>query len=116
MIVCRTLGPPEVTLDGELPPPELTWRKHVALLVYLARSPRGRTREHLAGLLWADSRESSARHSLNVALHTVRRHAGDASIDAMGSTVRLSPGTVWLDVEELEACAARGDWGAAALV
>jgi len=30
-------------------------RKHVALLVYLARSPRkSRTREHLIGLLWSD--------------------------------------------------------------
>jgi len=114
VIVCRTLGPPEVTLDGELPPPELTWRKHLALLVYLARSPRGRTREHLAGLLWADRPESSARHSLNVALHAVRRHAGDASVDTAANTVRLSPGTVWLDVDELEACAARADWEAAA--
>src|SRR6185312_2024037 len=71
MIVCRTLGPPELTLGGAIAPAELTWRKHLALLVYLARSPRGRTREHLAGLLWADRPESSARHSLNVALHAV---------------------------------------------
>ena len=113
MIVCRTLGPPEVTLDGEIPPPELRWRKHLALLIYLALSPRGRTREHLAGLLWADRREGSARHSLNVALHAVRRHAGEASIETSAEIVRLSPGTVRLDVDELEACAARSDWAAA---
>jgi len=73
LITLRTLGPPGLTMGGELAPPELTWRKHLALLVYLARSPRGRTREHLAGLLWADRPEGAARHSLNVALHAVRR-------------------------------------------
>ena len=114
MIVCRTLGPPELTLDGELPPPELSWRKHLALIVYLARSPRGRTRDHLAGLLWADRPESSARHSLNVALHAVRRHAGDASVESAGATVRLAPGTARLDVDELESRAGRGEWAAAA--
>ena len=114
MIVCRTLGPPEVTLAGELAPPELSWRKHLALLVYLARSPRGRTREHLAGLLWADRPESSARHSLNVALHAVRRHAGDASLETTGGTVRLAPGTVRLDLDALDECAGRADWAAAA--
>lgn len=117
MIACRALGPPEITLDGGLAPPELTWRKHLALLVYLARSPRGRTREHLAGLLWADRPEASARHSLNVALHAVRRHSGDASVEASGGTVKLAPGAVRLDVDALEACAARSDWmGAAQLV
>ena len=114
MLVCRTLGPPELTLDGGLAPAELGWRKHLALLVYLARSPRGRTREHLAGLLWADRPEPSARHSLNVALHAVRRHAGDASVETRGAMVRLSPGTVRLDVDEVEDCASRADWTAAA--
>src|SRR5262245_29373564 len=114
MIACRTLGPPEVTMDGGLAPPELTWRKHLALLVYLARSPRGRTREHLAGLPWADRPEASARHSLNVALHAVRRFVGDASVETSASVVRLAPGVVRLDVDQLEAAAARRDWGAGA--
>ena len=59
MIVCRTLGPVEVTVDGEPAPPELLWRKHLALLVYLARSPRQtRSRDHLTALLWADRNEA----------------------------------------------------------
>jgi DNA-binding SARP family transcriptional activator len=117
MIACRTLGPPEITMDGGLAPPELTWRKHLALLVYLARSPRGRTREHLAGLLWADRPDASARHSLNVALHAIRRHAGDASVETTAGTIRLTPGALRLDVDALEACASRSDWsGAAQLV
>ena len=114
MIVCRTLGGLEVTLAGDPPPAELTWRKHLALLIYLARSPLGRTREHLAGLLWADRPAASARHSLNVALHTVRRHAGGASIEADGNAIRLAPGIVRLDVNELDAFVGRADWRAAA--
>src|SRR3989449_7632181 len=56
------LGPARVTVGGAEapPPPELLWRKHLALLVYLARSPRkSRTREHLVGLLWSDRDEKS---------------------------------------------------------
>ena len=55
VIVCRTLGPIEVTVDGAPASAELLWRKHLALLIYLARSARRtRSREHLIGLLWAD--------------------------------------------------------------
>src|SRR5438034_5453732 len=64
----RVLGPARVTVGGAEapPPPELLWRKHLALLVYLARSPRkSRTREHLVGLLWSDRDEKQARHSLD---------------------------------------------------
>src|SRR2546430_8139171 len=75
----RVLGPARVTVGGAEapPPPELLWRKHLALLVYLARSPRkSRTREHLVGLLWSDRDEKQARHSLSEALRVLRRGAG----------------------------------------
>src|ERR687893_3093485 len=66
MILCRTMGPVELSVDGGPAPPELLWRKHLALLVYLARSPRrGRSREHLMGLLWGDRTDVAARHSLS---------------------------------------------------
>src|SRR5438067_2129896 len=69
----RVLGPARVTVDGAAAPPELLWRKHLALLVYLARSPRkSRTREHLVGLLWSDRDEKQARHSLSEALRVLR--------------------------------------------
>src|SRR2546429_1786803 len=77
----RVLGPARVTVGGAEapPPPELLWRKHLALLVYLARSPRkSRTREHLVGLLWSDRDEKQARHSLSEALRVLRRGRGEA--------------------------------------
>ncbi|HMH55625.1 MAG TPA: hypothetical protein VK535_05130, partial [Gemmatimonadales bacterium] len=77
MILRRTMGPVELSVDGGPAPPELLWRKHLALLVYLARSPRrGRSREHLIGLLWGDRTEAAARHSLSEALRVIRFHAG----------------------------------------
>jgi DNA-binding SARP family transcriptional activator len=117
VIVCRTLGPLAITVDGREPPPEVLWRKHAALLVYLARSPRRtRSREHLIGVLWGDRPEAAARHSLREAVHVLRRAAGEEHVDASGEQIRLAEAAVDLDVDRLEALAGRSDWeGAAAL-
>jgi DNA-binding SARP family transcriptional activator len=115
VIVCRTLGPIEVTVDGAPAPSELLWRKHLALLVYLARSPRQtRSREHLIGLLWADRTELAARHSLSEALRVIRRHAGHEAVEVTVGQVGLTEGAVDLDVSRLEELAAQEDWTAAA--
>ena len=118
MIHCRVLGPIEVSVDGGPAPPELLWRKNLALLVYLARSPkRSRSREHLIGLLWPDKPEQAARHSLNEALRPIRRCLGEDQVSAQADRVQLEPGAVRLDTEDFEALAQAGDWpGAAALV
>ena len=114
MIVCRTLGPVEVTVDGATAPPELLWRKHIALLVYLARSPRHlRSREHLIGLLWADRTDAAARHSLSEALRVIRRYAGQSAVEVTVGQVGLVGGAVDLDVDRLEELAAADDWVAA---
>jgi len=117
MIVVRTLGPLEITVNGEPAAPELLWRKNLAVLVYLARSPkRVRTREHLAGLLWPDKPEPQARHSLNEALRVIRRVAGESAVETRGGQIGLADGAVALDVDELERLAAAGDWSAAAAI
>ena len=117
MILCRTLGPVELTVDGGPAPPELLWRKHLALLIYLAASPRRtREREHLLGLLWQDKAETAARHSLNEAIRVIRRAAGDEALISEGSHLRLSVDSVRLDTELLAERLAAGDVaGAAAL-
>lgn len=97
-IELRCLGPLEMRVDGGPPPAELLWRKHQALLVYLARSPRGRAREHLMGLLWPDKDQDKARHSLNEALRVLRRSLGDALVTE-GDVVRIEGSAVSTDLD-----------------
>src|SRR5207247_960886 len=114
----RVLGPVQVTVAGAAAPPELLWRKHVALLVYLARSPRRRrTREHLVGLLWSERDEKQARHSLSEALRVFRRVLGDDQVQADVDQIGLGADGVTLDCDRFTELYAHGDWpGAAALV
>jgi DNA-binding SARP family transcriptional activator len=113
-IFCETLGPPVVRLDDGSVPANLQWHKNLALLVYLARSPkRARGRDHLIGLLWGDQPQDDARHSLNQAVSTLRIYAGK-TIETDRTHVRLTNRAVALDVEQLETLAAAGDYAAAA--
>src|SRR5256712_3016095 len=118
VIVIRALGPVDLSVDGTAAPAKLLWKKNLALLIYLARSPkRVRTREHLIGLLWGEKPEEKARHSLNEAVHVLRLCAGDDGFESDTAQVRIAPGTVELDTETLERLAAAGDYaGAAALI
>src|SRR5947207_1100753 len=114
MIVCRTLGPVQATLEDGSAPADLQWAKNLALLVYLARSPRGtRSREHLIGLLWGDKPQSKARHSLNTALSLLRGYAGEESMPSDGTQVSLASAGVQLDTDQLEAFLAARDMAAA---
>ena len=115
MITCRVLGPIEVLVAEGPAPAELLWRKHLALLVYLARSPkRARTREHLCGLLWPEKAESAARHSLNEALRVLRHSGVGEGLDTSAGQVRLAPDAVQLDADALESLISSGEWAQAA--
>ena len=103
------LGPFRVTLDDR-PVNEFPTHKVRALLAYLAvESHRPHPRESLAGLLWPDFPESSARQSLSQALFSLRRAIGD---DAAGppylfvarDTLQFNPESDhWLDLAALDA-------------
>jgi len=115
VVYARVLGPARVTVNGADAPAELMWRKHLALLVYLARSPRGaRTREHLIGMLWSDRDDKSARHSLSEALRVFRRVLGAARVRTDVDQVALDTGTLTLDCDQLAARSAAADWASAA--
>ncbi|HEY7686863.1 MAG TPA: AAA family ATPase [Gemmatimonadales bacterium] len=118
VIDARVLGPARITVNGDAAPAELLWRKHLALLVYLARSPRrARTREHLIGMLWSDREEKAARHSLSEALRVFRRVLGETRIRADVDQVSLDPTAFTLDCDVFAERSAAADWaGAAALV
>ena len=118
MIRCRALGPVSLTLDDGPPPADLLWKKNLALLIYLARSPhRRRTRDHLIGLFWGDREASPARHSLREAIRVLRRSLGEGAVETIGDQVHLGEQGLELDTEQLERHASAGEWDhAAALV
>jgi len=111
VITLQTLGPVEIRVDDSEPPRELLWRKNLALLLYLARSPgHRRSREHLVGLLWGDKPDSTARHSLNEALRVLRRTGDQDLLDSVGDQVVLEEAAVSLDTDELERLVAQQRW------
>jgi DNA-binding SARP family transcriptional activator len=118
MITCRLLGPVEIGVDGGAPPAELSWRKNLGLLVYLARSPKhSRTRDHLTGLFWADKPEQAARHSLREAIRVLRKCLGEDGLVTDHDQIRLDPSRLQLDLAKFERHERSEDWGpAAALV
>ena len=77
----RLLGSLDVTLDGAAVT-GFTTDKARALLAYLVvEADRPLRRETLAGLLWPDYPEQSARASLRAALATLRQAIGDRDAD-----------------------------------
>jgi len=108
-LAIRCLGPPSVRVDGHDAPPDVVWRKHLALLVYLALSPdTTRARAHLVGLLWAESPDDKARRSLNEAVRRLRTALGEERLLNRGDGLQLSTAALELDVREFEALCADG--------
>lgn len=102
MIQLRMLGPLEIMVDGSPAPPALCWRKHAALLVYLALGGRRpHARDRLTALLWPDKPEADARHSLNEAVRVLRRAAGSDAITSGVGDLRLLPGFVETDADQM---------------
>jgi DNA-binding SARP family transcriptional activator len=105
------LGGFEIT-TGAGEPLAIPMRKAKALLAWLALHPgEPQSRGRLAGLLWAESAEAQARHSLRQALSVLRRALPDA--DALlrieGETVTLASEALTTDVGQLRALAASAD-------
>jgi predicted ATPase/DNA-binding SARP family transcriptional activator len=85
-------------------PVRLPTRKTQSLLAYLALHPWEHSREKLAALFWGDSTDEEARHSLRMALSTLRGQLGDDLLLADRETVQLNPANgAWVDAVEFEA-------------
>lgn len=112
-VQCRFLGPLEVLVDGAPAPAELLWRKNVGLLTYLACAPtsRGRERDHLAALLWAN--DERGRHSLSQAVGSLRRLLGEGVLVVDPVHLALAPGVVSTDLQAFAAHEAAGAWAEA---
>ena len=116
-LALHCLGPPSVRVNGREAPPDVLWRKHLALLSYLALSPDGiRTRSHLMGLLWAERPEDNARRSLNEAVRLLRIVLGSERLFTHGDALRLSPQGLEVDVLQFESQCGAGQLGALDLI
>jgi len=108
-LALHCLGPPSVRVDGGEPPPDVLWRKHLALLTYLALSPDGtRSRSHLLGLLWAESPEDKARRSLNEAVRRLRSALGTERLLTRGDALQLNASGLEVDARQFETLRADG--------
>src|SRR5712691_3443725 len=96
----RLLGVPEVRIAGV--PLILHHLKARALLYYLAATGSLHTRDHLATLLWSESPESNARHSLRSSLYHIRQalqtHGCAEALLVEGDLVSLKTDYVVCDV------------------
>ena len=117
LLELQCFGVPGARLDGSPAPPELLRRKHLALLVYLALSPnRRRTRAHLVGVLWPETGEAQARHSLNEAIRRLRAHVGESRLASDGDSIVLRDDDLEVDALRFDALLDRSPADAARLV
>lgn len=85
------LGRFEVRLDGQ--PVPIDSRPVQSLLTYLALHPNiDHRREKLAGVIWPDSGEASARANLRQALWRLRQAIGDDHLQVESESLRLTTG------------------------
>ena len=105
----RVLGGAELAVSGR-PLVELASAKAAALVVYLAVTGTGHSRSALAGLLWSDLPEATARANLRLVLTKLRRVLPE-HLEVTRQAVALAPGRpVWVDAVEV-ARAAAGERG-----
>lgn len=91
------LGPPRLERDGQ--PIEITRRKAVALLAYLAVTGQRYSRDSLAALLWPEYDHRRARADLRRMLSVLNKALDDDWLVIDQDTVELNrQADVWLDV------------------
>jgi DNA-binding SARP family transcriptional activator len=105
MLRVRLLGELSLELDGR-PVPAPASRPTRSLLAWLALHPGMHARSRLAGRLWPDVRDDSARTSLRKAVADLRRALGPDAADALVATregVGLAPAPmVSVDILEFD--------------
>lgn len=84
--------------------------RSLALLAILAAGGEaGVPRDRLLLYLWPESNTQRARNSLHQAIHAIRRHLGEDTVQAGPRTIRLNPALFTSDLGDLLALLDRGD-------
>lgn len=101
----KTIG--GLWIEGGPAPPSLAPRQLALLALVAAAGKKGVTRDRAIGILWPETGEDQARHSLSQTLYALRRDVGDEVI--VGAThLRLAP-SVTSDIGELRSAWVAGD-------
>jgi DNA-binding SARP family transcriptional activator len=87
-----------------------TQRRRLALLAYLAAADGVVTRHKLMAMLWPESDEAGARHSLSQLLYSIRHDLGAEAIRADQETLRLNADVVTSDVHDFDAALDAGQF------
>jgi DNA-binding SARP family transcriptional activator len=95
------LGQPEFKLNGRIITNDLA-RKGQALIAYLAVTRQAHSREALAGLLWGEMNEESARRNLRVTLTKLRPFFDDNLVIQRRTLAFNRESNYWLDVDVFE--------------
>src|SRR5262249_20045854 len=105
----RTLGFPEIRREDRLC--QLTLRKGLALLVYLAEAKGSVGRDVVATMLWPESSEEVVRARLRRLLHRLQLTLGDDVLTTDRSTVRWSSAIdLQVDSQQFEQACDRGEF------
>lgn len=111
MLRLRTLGAVYLALDDGNPLGGAASQKRaLALLSVLAASgDSGLSRDRLVAMLWPESSEERARHSLTQLMYAARRAVSIDDLFLADGDLRLNPERITSDVRELDEALARGD-------
>ena len=101
----KTIG--GLWIEGLPASPSLGPRQLALLAVVATAGKKAISRERLIGILWPDTGEEQARHTLSQTLYSLRRDAGAELIS--GTTQLRLDGSVTSDIGELQDAAAAGD-------
>lgn len=109
MLSLKVLGAVALFRDN-VPQPwlERGWQRAALLAVLADGGVRGVPREVLAALLWPDSDDAEARHSLDVLLSKARRELGEKELFTGVATLRLNPEVISCDLHDFEGAIADG--------
>lgn len=98
-------GPPRLERDGD--PVDISLRKALALLVYLAVTSQSHSRDTLATLFWPDDSQSKARGNLRRALSRINIALGKGQLETDREHAGFSPkADLKLDVDYFQHCLA----------
>ena len=104
-LTLHLLGPPRIQLDGSVI--SIPRRKVVALLVYLAVTAKGHSREVLIDLLFPKQSRARARADFRNTLSVLKHRIGQQWLETDGTTIGLAAGEdLWVDVHEFRSMTA----------